>query len=117
MENKIYTFKKRKEEIRKDIEWYNWYYKVSDLWNIIWWGKKMKITTWFPYKYVSLTINKKQIKCSIHRLVAKAFIENIENKKEVNHKDWNKQNNKIDNLEWCTHKENINHYHKFIKIK
>ena len=45
----------------------------------------------------------------IHQLVAKAFIENPENKKEVNHKDCNKKNNNIYNLEWSTRAENVRH--------
>ncbi len=45
----------------------------------------------------------------IHRLVAQYWLENSNNKKEVNHKDGNKHNNNVNNLEWVTAKENSNH--------
>ena len=62
----------------------------------------------------------------IHRLVAEAFLENPKNLSEINHKDGNKENNKVSNLEWCTRRENVLHSYKldlrksiqeYIKIK
>lgn len=61
------------------------------------------------YLAVHIFINGIDYKCMVHRLVAKAFIPNPENKPQVNHKDANTFNNNCSNLEWCTAKENINH--------
>ena len=61
------------------------------------------------YLSVMLTINGKQKRVGVHRLVAQAFIPNPDNKPQVNHIDGNKHNNKVDNLEWVTREENMQH--------
>lgn len=55
------------------------------------------------YLRVCLYKNGKSKKYAVHRLVAEAFIPNPDNLPQVNHKDENKQNNIVSNLEWCTH--------------
>lgn len=61
------------------------------------------------YKIAQMRYNGKIRNTTIHRLVAETFIQNPNNYPEVNHKDENKLNNSVDNLEWCTHKYNVNY--------
>lgn len=63
------------------------------------------------YLTVKLCNNSKMRDMYIHVLVALAFIENPDNKKEVNHKNKNKSDNSIENLEWNTHSENMLHHY------
>jgi hypothetical protein len=61
------------------------------------------------YWVVDLSKNSKTYQTKVHRLVAMAFIKNHKNKPLVNHKNGNKLDNSICNLEWVTHSENIRH--------
>jgi hypothetical protein len=61
------------------------------------------------YMFVGLSDGKKRTSFSAHRLVALLFLENPSNYPDVNHKDGDKANNTIDNLEWITHSDNMKH--------
>lgn len=108
------------EEIWKDIEGYEGLYQVSNLGRVkSFYAKNGRLSIQShilkpkidKYGYLKLTLCKdKNYKyVTVHRLVATTFIDNLENKPEVNHKDGNKLNNYVNNLEWVTGLENIHH--------
>ena len=109
-----------KEEWR-DIKGYEGLYQISNLGRVKslardtnnQYCKVDKIIKANPNKWGYLNVNLykkgKGKPFKVHRLVALHFIENPENLPEVNHKDENKSNNCVDNLEWCTSKDNCNH--------
>jgi hypothetical protein len=73
-------------------------------------GKLMKLTpTSSGYLCVGLFKNKKVGWKLVHRIVAELFLPKIEGKEHVNHKDSNRANNRVDNIEWCTPAENRYH--------
>lgn len=75
-------------------------------------GIILKPSSWKGYKHVMLWRKGIPKKCFIHRLVAKAFIENVHKKPQVNHIDGNPSNNHVSNLEWVTQSENDIHSFK-----
>ena len=72
----------------------------------------MKVCNKDGYNIVNLWKNKKKKTIKVHRLVAEAFIPNLDNKQYINHKNAIRNDNTIQNLEWCTQKENILHAYK-----
>ena len=64
------------------------------------------------YKIVGIIIEGKQRTFSVHRLVGEAFIPNPMNNPQIDHRDEDKTNNKVSNLRWCTHLQNMEYYHK-----
>lgn len=72
-------------------------------------NKILEQSTQQDYKFCSLKINSKYYRKRVHRLVAETFIPNPNGKPYVNHKDGNRSNNHISNLEWVTPSENTQH--------
>ena len=114
------------EEIWKDVKNYEGLYQISNLGRLksverIYKNRKCKelikkTSVANGYERIGLSKNGEIKYFSIHRLVAEAFIDNPKNLPCINHKDTNKRNNKVDNLEWCTHKENNNYGNHYNKI-
>ena len=99
-------------EVIKDIKGFEGRYTISNLGIVrsLLTGKIMKpYVTKFGYARVNLRIAHSRDYKSyfVHRLVASAFLENKDNLAEVNHKDCNRLNNKVDNLEWMSKEDNI----------
>lgn len=112
-------------EIWKDIKNYEGLYQVSNLGNvrsldhyasngkknILYKGRILKQTKHKKTGYLLATLckNNKHKSILVHRLVAEVFINNKNKLPCINHKDENKENNCVTNLEWCTHKYNNNY--------
>ena len=113
------------KEIYKDLVGFEGYYEVSNLGNVKRKKNKTiykdgrnayfsetvlkKATTKKGYEMVYLSVKSKKHSKLVHRLIANTFIPNPLNKKTVNHIDCDKKNNRVDNLEWLTNKENMKH--------
>lgn len=111
------------QEIWKDIKGYEGYYQISNLGNVkslerrvvksngVIQNRKERIMnkrkSTDGYYMAKLTLNNQSKNIAIHRLVAIHFIPNPNNLPEVNHKDLNRTNNNVENLEWIAHIDNV----------
>ena len=121
------TIKKNKE-VWKDIKGYEGYYQVSNLGRVrsldrtvrVCGGgiRKVKGRLLIPqlsgrgYFAVALWKNNKEKSATVHRLVINSFVPKTEGKEGVNHRDGNKQNNYLENLERCSQSENCSHAYR-----
>lgn len=102
-------------EVWKNIKDYEGLYQVSNK------GKVRRFNSGkilkdrydnYGYKRINLSKHGKYKTFYIHRLVGIMFLENKENKPQINHKNRNIEDNRVENIEWATAKENVKHLHK-----
>lgn len=100
-----------KVEEWRSVNWFEWLYEISSLWRVKSIRSNKILIRNNKSQYIQVELWNKWVckKETIHRLVAQAFIKNIENKEQVNHKNWIKVDNRLKNLEWVTRQENSDH--------
>lgn len=79
--------------------------------------QKLKPSDCHGYLGINFWVCGKSYRKLVHRLVAEAFIPNPENKPEINHKNGIRNDNRVENLEWVTHSENMKHAYKVLGRK
>jgi hypothetical protein len=101
----------KKKQDWREIPGYEGLFMVSNIGQVfnIKKCKKLKLSNLKNYRVCSLTKGKEKILHRAHRLVALAFIPNLESKPHINHLNGVRWDNRVGNLEWCTHLENMQH--------
>lgn len=124
MYNKGDNMENQEMEIWKDVKGWEGHVKVSnkgrvmtrDYFMTLEWKMRKPVCVAKGYQSVNVSHNGKSHLFKIHRLVAEAFIPNPDNLPQVNHKDENKANNCVDNLEWCDNYTNNHHGTKQMRV-
>jgi hypothetical protein len=100
-------------EIWKDIPNYEGLYQASNLGRIKSFLMNRELILKTPTGYLGYSyVNLKGKLFRVHRIIGNTFLKNEKNFREINHKDGNKTNNKVENLEWCTRSYNMKHAFK-----
>ena len=118
-----YNYTNMAEEKWKDIKGYEGLYQISSFGRIKtvphwqtysngdkhFYKERIRVPGVGPTGYLSIRLGSKGREAGVHRLVAETFIPRVPGKNDVNHIDGDKTNNRVENLEWCTQKENVYH--------
>lgn len=101
----------------KDIPWFELRYAATEdgrVWSHITWKylKPRILRNW--YLWVVLMKQGVRNDYLVHRLVALAYLTNTDNRPQINHKNWVKADNRIENLEWCTRGDNLRHSYRVL---
>lgn len=123
----FFKYNNMEQEIWKDIVWYEWLYQISSLGRVKSldrksksYGNRIRNLKWklsklcqenIWYNSIRLYNNWINKKFNVHRLVALHFIDNPENKEQVDHINWVRNDNRLENLRWATHWENQHYKH------
>jgi len=93
----------------KSIPWLEWYFLTDDFRIVNSKGKELYNSLSFWYRVYSICYQGRTMAVRLHRVIAQIYVPNPDNKPQVNHKNWVRDDNRVENLEWVTAQENVLH--------